>query len=115
MPRQYAAKASQDAEAIVKDRPRTARRTGGFEGVDAEDIVKDRPVKKTAKRDEWIHTNPGWLRKRKPKGIRWRGQGLTPQEMFPEWDWGNLPLGPPLDDALVRAYCDDSWGTFLRE
>jgi hypothetical protein len=31
---------------------------------------------------------------------------VAPEQMFPKWDWLMKPWGPPLDDPLVKAYCD---------
>lgn len=108
--RRYARNAPALDEAdIVKDRPATARRTIGFQGTPQEDIVPDWP-KKPGKR--WKYVRP---EKPRPRLKDWQGRGYTPQEMFPEWDWDAHPLGPSLDDPVVSAYCEDSWGTFLRE
>jgi len=108
--RRYARTApSLDEAEIMKDRPATPRRTVGFKGTPQEDIVQDWP-KKPGKR--WKYVRPVSSR---PRLKNWQGRGYTPEEMFPEWDWENYGYGPPLDDPLVRAYCEDSWGTFLRE
>lgn len=109
MPRRYARNASQDEADIVKDRPATARRTVGFQGIPEGEIVKDWPEK--IHKQRWRYVRP---QRPKPRLKNWKGRGYIPQEMFPDWDWHTYPLGPPLDDPLVAAYCDDSWGTFLR-
>lgn len=109
MPRRYARTASKPESQIVKDRPATPRRTVGFHSIAEEDIEKNWPVK--VHKQRWKYVRPPRLR---PRAKNWKGKGYTPQQMFPEWDWNTYPLGPPLDDPLVDAYCDDSWGTFLR-
>lgn len=108
--RRLARKAGVDQAEIVKDRPATPRRTVGFQGTAQEDIPPDWPEK--VHRGRWKYVRPPRTR---PRLKSWQGRGYSPEEMFPDWDWENHPLGPPLDDPLVRAYCDDSWGTFLRE
>lgn len=39
---------------------------------------------------------------------------VTPQAMFPDWDWGKHPEGPPLDDPLVAAFTKLQWQAFLK-
>lgn len=39
---------------------------------------------------------------------------MTPQAMFPDWDFETNPAGPPLDDPLVKAYTTLQWKAFLK-
>ena len=34
---------------------------------------------------------------------------VSPQEMFPDWDWLLHPEGPPLEDPQVAAYTQIMW------
>lgn len=86
---------------------------------DPEDIIEDMPAKQPVGRNrrkaEYQAERREKAEAKKNRPLRGDYPGhLSPQEIFPEWDWEGAPWGPPLDDPRVATYCDLQWRLFLK-